>query len=295
MRIFHVIAVFLLLAGSFAVPHAARAAESYDNCTGYIDTVPTTISTQGVWCMNKDMATSLASGNAITIATNNVTLDCNDFKLGGLAAGTASQAMGIAALLRQNITIRHCNIRGFLYGIELNGGAGHLVEDNLIDGNLLFGIDVDADSNCVVRRNRVFDTGGSTHPLTTGAAWGIRATGDIIDNIVDGVFSAGTTSFLKGIEVQRGNVLVSGNRVSVRNPQHADDGGYAYGITDSFSYVTIAGNHVTSYKSGESMGYGIVGRSATESFCKNNTVAGFANAIVDCADVARNYPAPTNL
>src|SRR5687768_721081 len=94
-------AVLVLLALCTSAP-AARAGESYDNCTGTIDALPATITTQGVWCLRGDLSTSLASGIAITVETNNVTIDCNDFKLGGLAAGTATQTVGIYASGKQN-------------------------------------------------------------------------------------------------------------------------------------------------------------------------------------------------
>src|SRR5690606_3370431 len=97
-------------------------------------------STQGTWCLRKNLATNITSGAAIAIATNNVTIDCNDFKIGGLAAGDGSSARGIQGHGRQNATVRHCNVRGFYYGIYISGGAGHLVEDNRLDNNLYFGI-----------------------------------------------------------------------------------------------------------------------------------------------------------
>jgi hypothetical protein len=78
--------VAILLAWPWIVP-PAQAAESYDNCSGYIDSVPAVIATQGTWCLRKDLSTAQTSGNAIEIAANNVVIDCNDFKLGGLAAG----------------------------------------------------------------------------------------------------------------------------------------------------------------------------------------------------------------
>ena len=75
------------VAAGLASP-ASTAAESYDSCTGFIESLPATISTQGVWCLRRNLATAMTSGNAITITVNNVTIDCNDFKIGGLAAGT---------------------------------------------------------------------------------------------------------------------------------------------------------------------------------------------------------------
>src|SRR5690606_35329103 len=84
-------------------PRPAAAAESFDNCSGFIDSVPAVIATQGVWCLRGNLATNIGSGgsSAITIAANNVTIDCNHFKLGGLAAGNGSQADGIHASDRQ--------------------------------------------------------------------------------------------------------------------------------------------------------------------------------------------------
>ena len=75
----------------------ASAAESYDNCAGFITSLPAVISSQGTWCMKQDLATAVTSGFVITVATNNVTIDCNNFKLGGLAAGAGTQASGIFA------------------------------------------------------------------------------------------------------------------------------------------------------------------------------------------------------
>ncbi len=155
------LAALLLVLMGVVFAHPVSAAQSYDGCAGFIDSLPAVITTQGVWCLRHDLTTNISSGNAITIGTNNVTVDCNDFKLGGLAAGSASVAKGIYANARQNAAVRHCGIRGFYMGIDLESGAGHLVEDNRLDNNLYIGIDVSAD-NSTVRRNRVYDTGGFT-------------------------------------------------------------------------------------------------------------------------------------
>ncbi|HEY0661023.1 MAG TPA: hypothetical protein VGD21_06870 [Lysobacter sp.] len=82
----HGLAALVLLV--HAVP--VQAAESYDNCTGFIETLPATISTQGTWCLKHDVGTAITEGNAVTIAANNVTLDCNDFKIGGLAVANVN-------------------------------------------------------------------------------------------------------------------------------------------------------------------------------------------------------------
>jgi parallel beta-helix repeat protein len=176
-----------LTAGAWlTVPLPAQGAESYDNCTGFVSSLPATISTQGTWCLDKDLSTAMTSGSAITIATNNVTLDCNHFKIGGLAAGAGTTTYGVYALTRLNATIRNCNIRGFFTGIHLAGGGGHLVEDNSLDGSTHSGI-LMAGSASTIRNNLVIDTGGST--AYTGFTIGIRAEegAAVLDNTVNGV------------------------------------------------------------------------------------------------------------
>src|SRR5690606_13945689 len=166
---------------------AAQAAESYDNCTGFIDTIPATIGTQGVWCLRKDLSTAISSGAAITVAVNNVTIDCNDFKLGGLAAGAATDTVGISSEGRSNIIVHYCNIWGYRRGAILFGtGGGHVVEGNRFDGNTESGVTV-LGAGSLVRDNLVFRTGGST--AATGAV-GIYVGGgvDVIDNTVSGLF-----------------------------------------------------------------------------------------------------------
>src|SRR5690606_1672911 len=106
------------------------------------------------------------------------------FKIGGLAAGNGSEARGIYASNKQNVTVRNCNIRGFFQGIFLDSGAGHLVEDNRLDGNLETAIYIANADNSRVRRNAAYDTGGASGRR---AAWGIDATADIIGNTVSGL------------------------------------------------------------------------------------------------------------
>lgn len=185
--------LFLLAgAGLTLAPGQARAAESLDTCAGYITTLPTVITTQGVWCMSADATTPITSGNAILVQTNNVTIDCNNFKLGGLAAGTGTATVGIMATSLLNLTVRNCIIRGFKYGVRLTGGGGHLIEDSTFDGITYDGIYASSDG-LIVRNNAFYNTGGSTTTNFPAAMDFPGATGAVVTgNTINGIFAANT-------------------------------------------------------------------------------------------------------
>src|SRR5262245_43589026 len=151
----------LLAVALGAVPALAETV----NCTP-ITSLPAVISVPGIYCFTGNLDTSISSSGdrAITISANNVVLDLNGFKLGGLGGGTATLATGVFASGRQNITIKNGTIRGFWEGIFLFNSAasqGHVIEDIRADNNRNVGINVDGTGN-IVRNNQVVATGGST-------------------------------------------------------------------------------------------------------------------------------------
>ncbi len=255
---------------------SAQATESFDACAGVIASLPVTIATQGVWCLTKDLSTSITSGAAITVATNNVTIDCNGFKLGGLGAGNASQAVGIGASARQNTTVRNCNIRGFLSGVDLRG-AGHLVEDNRFDNNLRSATVV-VGSNNTIRRNLMYDTGGST---SSGYAAAVDANANIIDNTITGVFGPSGFSIYGIAHGNGGGVgsVIRDNRVSGL----VSSGSTVIGIMASAASMEVSRNHVVATPA--VTGSGIQTSSA---FCVGNTVTGFSTAFGGCGASSAN-------
>jgi hypothetical protein len=156
------LAVLIGLAGT-------AGADETTFCNQFIGSLPFTISTQGHYCFSQNLSTAITSGNAITINTDFVVLDLNNFKLGGGSAGLGTTAVGVFSNNHRNITVRNGNIRGFKYGIRLTGtSSGNLlVENNVLDGNTYRGVEVNGDSS-VLRNNNVANTGGSTN---TGLAW----------------------------------------------------------------------------------------------------------------------------
>jgi parallel beta-helix repeat protein len=260
---------------------SAHAAESFDNCTGFIDNLPATISTQGVWCLRKNLVTSMTSGNAITIAGNNITIDCNDFKIGGLPAGPATDASGIRTVTSLNATVRGCGIRGFRYGIFMSSGGGHLVENNRLDQNYEMGIMAWGAGN-VVRDNRVFDTGGRPDSTYAYALWGMA---HFLDNTVHGVFAEGNNPKAVGISpVQVGEV--SGNRIT---------GLYVMGTgaltirAFESEYAQISFHDNYAFNDGHvAGGHGILGTDTT--VCSDNRMIGFEFP-VSCGVKSGNLPA----
>ena len=272
-------ALLLLLSVAAICAAPARAAQSFDSCAGYIDSLPATIATQGVWCLRHDLSTAVTSGNAITIAANNVTIDCNDFKIGGLGAGAGSNTYGIYSNNRLNSTVRNCNVRGFLRGVFFSLGGGHLIENNRFDQSLYMGIYAIGDNNRI-SHNAVFDTGGST--LNPGASYGIYATGDVNDNTVANVFAIGNPNATT-IGLHVGGV---GSRVTnnvVRGLTFLGTGS-AYGIDIYAADMTVSYNTIAS--AAQTSGIGIYGQGSTTT-CVGNIISHFSTPFF-CLDGGGN-------
>ncbi|QSX79704.1 right-handed parallel beta-helix repeat-containing protein [Agrilutibacter solisilvae] len=284
----HATTLLALACLALAAP-TAGAAESYDNCAGFIDSVPTTVSSQGVWCLRKDLSTAMTSGVAINITANNVTIDCNDFKLGGLGGGAGTNMRGIEAQGKLNTTVRRCNIRGFRDGISFIGGGGHLFEDNRLEANTYSGISLALVDESIVRRNIVRDTGGSTSLLASAVGISTWGTVDILDNAVSGVEPTPGTegeASAYGIVVHDSTgASVRGNRV--RGLVHAG-AGVSYGIHSRDAWrVSFVDNQLV----GAGTGVGISCEEGTGR-ARDNVIDGFADPLVACTDAGGNTLEP---
>jgi hypothetical protein len=281
----------------------ALAARSYDNCTGYIESLPATISTQGTWCLRKDVATAISAGAAIQVDTNNVTIDCNDFKIGGLAAGLATQADGILALTRSNITVRNCNVRGFRRGIALvdedfmlASGSGHVVENNRLNANTVMAMQVEGEGS-MIRQNMLFDTGGAPAPY---ASYGIVSRGsiDVIDNTISNVFvDANANAGAIGISASQNGGTIQGNRIRGLLPSGT---GKAFGILAQTVDGLFMRVHPTTLRDNDVLlaapsagsvglhcGYGDM-ELAPGGRARDNVIQGFQTAIAECGDAGGN-------
>jgi len=216
-----------------AAANEAPAAESYDSCVGDINTVPTVITTGGTWCLRQNVLTNATNTRAVDIRTNNVTIDCNGFRLADAQAGPSTMSIGITANgPYSNIAVRNCTIIGFNFGIFIasNPGGGHVIENNLLSFNRSAGIRVDGAAS-IVRHNTVANTGGQPGS-SNGIGIVVNGSVDVIDNVVDGIAGDGSVAFTAygitaGDNLSTGS-LISGNRVRDLTP--SGSGSSAIGI-----------------------------------------------------------------
>jgi hypothetical protein len=268
---------------AFAVLSPALAAESYDNCTGTISTLPTTISTQGTWCLKANRVTSITTGSAITIAASNVTIDCNHFRISGVAGGAGTNAYGILGSNRLGVTVRNCTVSGFLEGIRVAGtAAGAVIEHNRLEQNTDVGITV-AGSGHLVAFNRILDTGGRPASTRTDGIVSTAVQSQITDNAVIGMTVTANGGEVVGISSTGNACEIGRNYITGLVP---DDTGKATGIrTATSSASSIHRNQILS--SPDVNGTAILAGAGTQ--CGNNNHSGWDSGVVGCTDAGGNF------
>jgi len=275
----------------FGAPVSASAADSFDACSGFINSLPATITTPGVYCLTQQLSTSIGSGNAVTVNADDVVIDCNDHRIDGSAAGTATAAVGVFAGNRARITLRHCAISGFNTGAKLTG-SGHIVDGNEFIADTQIGLFIEGlvrNADSLVTENRVIDIGGST---TGAAAYGIYAHQgvDLFDNSVSYVHAndvGSGSANAYGIFTTSTNhgATVRGNRVRA---VVKGSSGLAYGIyNDTSRHVILRDNDVSNRTNGK-FDIGIY-CSTSSSAGRNNVIHGSVQAISTCGNAGDNY------
>lgn len=225
--------------------------------------LPATISTQGLFCLTGNLATAQTSETVINITANNGTLDLNGFKLGGQAAGSATNTVGIFSVAN-NVTIKNGIVRGFSTGIDLRG-RGAVVEDLLVDQNTNIGILV-AGQGAIVRRNQVVDTGGSTANLNVEALGiEVQGLGSLIEhNVVADLTATGTGNEF-GILVGGAHSLVRENFIT--DTAKPTGGGTSRGIELLAASINVLHNTVSNINT-------CILYSGASGFFAGNTVTG---------------------
>jgi hypothetical protein len=266
-----------------AAANPAPAAESYDSCVGDINTVPTVIATPGTWCLRQNVITNATNIRAVDIRTNNVTIDCNGFRLADAQAGPSTMSTGISANGSfSNITVRNCTIVGFNFGIFITGnppGAGHVIENNLLWFNRSAGIRLDGAAG-IVRHNTVTNTGGQPGSLN-GIGIVVNGSVDVIDNVVDGVTGDGSVAFTPygitaGDNASVGS-LIRGNRVRNLTPSGS---GSATGILVYSTGAWVRDNLVGQQSSTNGIGISC----GTETRVRDNIVKNYTQGLAGLCD-----------
>ena len=227
-----------------------------------VSSAPFTITNSGSYYLTTNLTVS--SGNAITIATNGVTLDLNGFTI----ASTTASATGYGILLNSgsDLTIFNGHIRGgvtnngsgvysgsgFRYGIEYAGAAP--VNTRLtrisVAGCLADGIDLGNGDSTVVESCTVQTVGGSGIVASTikgsvaldcggSAIYGYEVSDSRGESTGDYGLNANSAQNCYGIGT--GNGYVGLNATTAQNCFGENSSSYGYGI-DAYTALNCSGD-----------------------------------------------------
>lgn len=176
-----------------------------------ITAVPATISGPGTYCLTGDLAHS-GSGTAISIQSDEVTLDLGGYSITGSSAG-----FGVSASVRNHVQVRNGRLLRFATAVSATNPLHFTVEDLHISG-VQFGVAVTNGSYIAVQRNRVFDA-STIGIVISGAGPGPLAP-DYVATITDnelaaiGGITTPVTGQAYGIRVDSAAAIVRGNRIA---------------------------------------------------------------------------------
>ena len=105
------------------------------------------------------------TGDGITIAANDVTLDCNGKNISGGGTGA-----GISVSGRNNIIIKNCNITNFYYGIKLlNTNNVDIIEGNDLRLNDFYGIYLYQANGTEIKDNDIVNDNNGVYQISSSA------------------------------------------------------------------------------------------------------------------------------
>lgn len=252
----------------------AQAAGPCVDITG----LPATIAQPGKYCLASDFTLNSATVKAITVAANDVTLDCQGHSIRNAATSNTGTAEGVYAYARNSVTVKNCRIQGgFANGISFmqDNAASNKnyyinIENNYIAGAYSHGIRAFG-SAIEIRNNRVYDIGGQANTY----AFGIRVGGSTLasafrfhlvhDNVVAGTNSPYNNAY--GIYSENSVAgLFRMNDVTGTKASNPSFRSYAFRIGGTVN--TVSDNHVVG--SPLSNDTGILASSASTDCYDNN-------------------------
>ena len=189
--------------------------------------IPTNLTVSGSYYLTANLIQTLGV-TAITIGTDDITIDLNGFAL----IGTNGAADGIThgGGIRKNICIKNGTIRNWRKGMELTGGGNDLIDHVRIYGNTEHGIH--GFVSCTITDCQIADNGLNGILLVGGSA-----------SLIRGCMVSGNG--LDGIQVV-GNTVIMGNQCTGPSSLASTNAG----IRATSSGNRIDGNHIAFYGNG---------------------------------------------
>jgi hypothetical protein len=172
------VALMVLAVSAHATVAFAQSADCVE-----ITGLPVTISQPGKYCLYQGFTVNSATIKAITVAANDVTLDCRGHTIRNTATSNAGSSEGVYAVGRSNVTVRNCRIQGgFTNGISIIQDSSkptssyyNTIEGNYVAASYWHGIRAYG-SAIEIKGNRVVDVGGQANNY----AIGIRVAGSTV-------------------------------------------------------------------------------------------------------------------
>lgn len=270
------LSVGMTISTAQSLPPQAPGSRIVPSCTE-VTTLPATLTQPGNYCLDSDFTVDSASIKAITIAANDVTLDCAGHTIRNDAVSDLGTSEGIYGHNRNNVTVKNCRIQGgFTNGISFtqDGTQGNrnyyiTIEGNFIGGPYLHGIRAFG-SVIEVRDNRIYDIGGQRDTYAVGLRVGGAPGNAPRLHAVDGNAVAGVNSpYGHAYGIFSENSLASTFRGNTVTGTTAGDPGFnSWGIHVIGPVNTISGNHVIGSPLANDIGI----HGSTSSSCYDNHV-----------------------
>jgi hypothetical protein len=207
--------IFLVaLSATLRAPAPAGA----QTCTT-IPSVPYTVTQPGSYCLTGNLQTAIASGEAISVQADNVTIDLSGFTLQG-TAGVSTLTRGVHSWNRRGITVRNGTIAGFFHGILLDSNnldlsRDHVVEKVLVRDCTYTGIQMEGVA-MILRESTIRDIGGPTGHHPNGVIACENGNGgsiQVLNVVVDHIFGVTDGQSPDGMMLECNTTIAIGNRI----------------------------------------------------------------------------------
>ena len=251
-------------------------------CTSTITTIPVSLTTKGVHCLKSNLQTGKATGFAIRINRDDITVDLGGFRILG-TAGSNTTTSGIIATNKKNVTVRNGTIEGFYRGVYLDesGGdnTGLLVEHIHAVRNTFTGIQAEGEG-IVIRKNRVEETGPGDQSAVAYAIF-LNSCKDalVAKNFISNVTESNTSTGVRAQNcpetVIKNNVILNTNTASQK---------FGIQVLNSGAFL-LDSNRIVNGTAGTT---GLRVTTGADASCVNNMVKNYGALDSVCNDLVGN-------